>query len=117
MKCSCKGCDKTLRPGCHSTDNMCPTCLTAGHWGTSSRIVQRCLHGYEYNQNKFQLIRNCAVCGHLLNIWIDKKTREVPKKLWHSNEMFPVEAFPELANSTKIEREYWECAICVSKGQ
>lgn len=112
VKCTCAGCDKKLRPGCHSSDNMCPTCCRAGHWATIPS-VQRILHYYEYNRNKFQLIRKCAICGHLLNIWINKKTRRVPDNLWFSDELITPEAFPNLAHLSKVEREYWECAVCL----
>lgn len=113
VRCSCAGCNKKLRKGCHSSDNMCPTCCRAGHWATIPS-VQRILHYYEYNRNKFQLIRECAICGHILNIWIDKKTRRVPESLWFSDELLIQEMFPAV-ELTKAELEYWECAICSKK--
>ena len=93
---------------------MCPVCMR--NWHHLARpIVQRIMHGYEDNSTRFQLIRQCAVCGHLLNIWINKKTRKVPDKLWYADELMPLEMFPAFPYITKSEREYWECAICSKK--
>ena len=117
-KCSCAGCNKILKPGCHGTGgdvkDMCPTCMHKWHH-LARPLVQRMMHGYEDNSTRFQLIRTCAVCGHLLNIWINKTTREVPHRLWFSDEILSLEAFPEMAQYSKVEREYWECAVCVNE--
>ena len=60
-----------------------------------------------------RVVRHCSICEHLMNIFLGKKG-QVPKTIGYFGE-FSLEAFPELKDVPKIEREYWECSICFLK--
>ena len=49
-----------------------------------------------------RIVRACAVCGHLMNIFLGKGGR-VPKKIGFFD-----------SGGKEIFGEYWECAICMS---
>jgi len=57
----------------------------------------------QYIVSENRVVTNCGLCGHLLNVYLNKK-KAIPEK---------VALIIFEGKSTGFEDKYWECAECL----